>query len=250
MKHSIYFLLSFVLLSSFLFTSCDDDEDVVQSGAKYTISGSIRTSSGAGVANIVVRLSGAKVDSVTTDANGNYTFSNLQSGNYTVTPVSEDYKFDPSNKLINLSSNQTVNFTRLELIIGKWLSTGANLAPLLVALAGYDSIYANFYINNTYDVRAVDTAGTAYSLTGTYTIGKSNVGNIYNITLNQSTPTTLTSIGIFEIAVNQTPHLMTYEVAQTEPNIGATPPTPEAGFGSTSGGAFGTLNVQKYIRLE
>lgn len=251
MKHSIYFLLSIVLFSSFLFTSCDDDEDVVQPGVKYSISGSIKTSSGAGVANILVELSGAKNANTTTDANGNFTFTDLESGNYTVTPQSEDYKFDPSSRTIsNLSSNQTVNFTQLELIVGKWVSTGENLAPLLLALFPYDSIYATFNSNNTYNVVAVDTGGVTYPLEGTYTVSKSNVGNIYNITLNQTTPTPLTSVGIYEIDINQTPHFMTYEVAQTEPNIGAIPPTAEGGFGSTNGGVLGTMNVQKYIRLE
>ncbi|GAB6281981.1 MAG: hypothetical protein STSR0008_07250 [Ignavibacterium sp.] len=252
MKHSIYFLLSFVLFSSFLFTSCDDDdEDVVQSGAKYTISGSIRTSAGAGVANILVELSGAKSATTTTDANGNFTFTDLESGNYNITPRSEDYKFDPSTKTFsNLSSNQTFNFTQLELIIGKWVSTGENLAPLLLALFPYDSIYATFNSNNTYNVVAIDTGGVSYPLNGTYTVSKSDVGNIYNITLNQTSPTPLTSVGIYEININQTPHFMTYEVAQTEPNIGAIPPTSEGGFGSTNGGALGTINVQKYIRLE
>jgi len=251
MKHSVYFLLSFVLLSSFLFTSCDDDEDIVQPGAKYTISGSIRTSTGAGVANILVELSGSKNATTTTDANGNFSFTDLESGNYTITPVSEDYKFDPSTKTFNnLSQDQTVTFTQLELIIGKWVSTGENLAPLLLALFPYDSIYATFNSNNTYSVVAIDTGGVSYPLNGTYTVSKSSVGNIYNITLNQTSPTPLTSVGIYEINITQTPHLMTYEVAQTEPNIGAIPPTPQGGFGSTNGGALGTMNVQKYIRLE
>jgi hypothetical protein len=43
---------------------------------------------------------------------------------------------------------------------------------------------------------------------------------------------------------------MNYEVAQTEPQIaGVTPPTAQGGFGSTSGGAYGTTNVQKYIKI-
>ena len=43
---------------------------------------------------------------------------------------------------------------------------------------------------------------------------------------------------------------MNYEVAQTEPQItGVTPPIATSGFGSTSGGAYGTSNVQKYIKI-
>ena len=41
---------------------------------------------------------------------------------------------------------------------------------------------------------------------------------------------------------------MKYEVVQTEPNIGATPPTASAGFGSSNGGALGQSNVQKFVK--
>lgn len=41
---------------------------------------------------------------------------------------------------------------------------------------------------------------------------------------------------------------MKYEVVQTEPNIGSTPPTPEGGFGSTNGGAIGDINIQKFVK--
>ena len=43
---------------------------------------------------------------------------------------------------------------------------------------------------------------------------------------------------------------MQYEVLQTEPNLGFAPPTPTGGFGSTAGGAFGNLNIQKYKKLK
>ena len=42
---------------------------------------------------------------------------------------------------------------------------------------------------------------------------------------------------------------MQYEVAQTTPSIGATAPTADAGFGSTSGGALGTTNIQNFIKI-
>ena len=135
-------------------------------------------------------------------------------------------------------------------LVGSWLSAGENVAPLLVTLMGIDSIWANFEEDKTYEVIAKDTLGTIITFIGTYANEKSNVDDIYTITLNQSSPTTVTSEGIYQIDKTKTPHEMTYEVAQTEPDIGATPPTPEAGFGSTSGGLLGTLNVQKFIRLE
>ncbi len=41
---------------------------------------------------------------------------------------------------------------------------------------------------------------------------------------------------------------MLYEIVQTNPDIGATPPDPAMGFCSTNGGALGCLNLQRYVR--
>lgn len=134
-------------------------------------------------------------------------------------------------------------------IIGKWYSSGTNVAPILRNI-GIDSIYAEFKVNNTYLVESFTTSLSKTTLTGTYTQTRSTVGSIWNITVNQSTPNALTSAGIFQITSGN-PSTMKYEVAQTEPNIpGVTPPTAAAGFGSTSGGAFGTLNIQNYIKMN
>ncbi len=132
-------------------------------------------------------------------------------------------------------------------IVGEWYSSGSNIAPLLANL-GIDSIYAKFNNDNTYLVESFS-QGAKTTLTGTYVQTKSGVGNIWNITLNQSSPTSLTSVGIFEIDATKNPYVIQYEVAQTEPPIqGVTPPTAQGGFGSTSNGAYGTINIQKYIK--
>lgn len=131
-------------------------------------------------------------------------------------------------------------------IVGEWYSSGTNVAPLLTSY--YDSIYANFESNNTYLVEAFnDGAKTVFS--GTYTQEKSGTGNIWNIVLNQTTPGSLTSEGIFEITTVTGGYTMKYEVVQTEPSIGFAAPTAEAGFGSTAGGAFLTYNIQNYIKI-
>lgn len=118
------------------------------------------------------------------------------------------------------------------------------VAPVLAPFA--DSIIAEFKADNTYKVDSWKD-GARTELTGTYAQTKSGVGNIYNIVLNQSTPSTLTSEGILELSVDE--NSMKYEVAQTSPAVtGVTPPTAAAGFGSTSGGAFGELNIQNYVR--
>lgn len=133
-------------------------------------------------------------------------------------------------------------------ISGEWDSKGENVAVLLKTYFQVDSIYAKFNSNNTYLVESyAKGAKTIYS--GTYVQKASSVAGIWDITLNQSTPTAVTSVGIFEITKGtDNKYSMKYEVVQTEPNIGATPPTATAGFGSSSGGALGTMNIQKFVK--
>jgi len=132
-------------------------------------------------------------------------------------------------------------------IIGQWISSGANVAPLLIA-AGIDSIYADFKVDLSYLVESFTADGSKTTLTGTYVQTKSSTGNIWTIVVNQSSPSSLVSEGIFEVMATGGV-TMKYEIAQTDPEIpGVTPPTPEGGFGSTSSGAFGVLNVQTYVK--
>jgi len=146
------------------------------------------------------------------------------------------------------SEEETVYNPSTDGIVGQWYSSGANVSTLLVTYFAIDSIYAKFESNNTYLVESYsDGAKTTY--TGTYTQTKSGTGSIWNIVLNQSAPTAVTSEGIFEITTVTNGFTMKYEVAQTEPNIGATAPTAAAGFGSTNGGALLTWNVQTFVKI-
>jgi hypothetical protein len=110
-------------------------------------------------------------------------------------------------------------------IIGKWLSAGDDVAPLLVQLLNLDTIYAEFFDNNTYNVLAIDVNGTQIPFSGTYTTSASGVGNIMNITLEQSTPTVVTSEGIYEITTHPvgigdpvSNELFSFELRQNYPN--------------------------------
>jgi hypothetical protein len=137
-------------------------------------------------------------------------------------------------------------------IIGTWKSVGADIAFLLkFPPVNSDSLWASFSANNTYQVKSFDTAGTALTFSGTWTANKSSVGNIYTITLNQSTPSAVTSEGIFEVST-ASPDSMYYEVLQTNPTLtGFTGPTPATGFGTTAGpGLQPGWNLQKFRRLS
>ncbi len=74
-----------------------------------TISGTISGGTGA-----TVTLAGRAYLTTTTDASGNYSFSGLLSGSYTVTPSAPTYIFNPSTQAVTLSGSSAanVNFTQ------------------------------------------------------------------------------------------------------------------------------------------
>lgn len=147
--------------------------------------------------------------------------------------------------------NSTNNQTPKDPIVGTWVSEGTNIAPLLRgAPFKIKKITATFNDNNTYTVVQVDSNNVSTTLTGTYQLTKSATGTIHKIVVNQQTPAALTAEGIYEVNTTPEPDQMTYEVVQTSPAIGVAPPTVTGGFGSTAGGALGTLNVQKYVRVN
>jgi fibronectin type 3 domain-containing protein len=83
---------------------------VTMGGTTYSISGTV---SGATASGVTMTLAGAGTGTQTTDASGNYTFSGLVNGAYTVTPSKSGYTFSPSSLAVTVSgANQTgKNFT-------------------------------------------------------------------------------------------------------------------------------------------
>lgn len=136
-------------------------------------------------------------------------------------------------------------------IVGTWISTGANVAPLLntifAAVGGIDTVYATFNANNTYTVKQVNVNKTSITYSGTYSLTKSSSGDINKISIVQSSPSAATNEGIYQINNSVTPNTMKYEVVLVSGTQNV-PPTPEAGFGSTNSGQLGTLNVQNYVK--
>ncbi len=250
------FVLSLLMSFSLLLVSCSKDDNTVTPPAPtYKISGTVADAEGNFLADITVNLTGDAQETTTTDASGAYTFEALNSGSdFTVTVSSPDYDFETeSMNITGLSQDETVDFTAKDGIVGVWLSAGANVAPLLNAIfqgvGGVDTIYATFNSDNTYTVRQVNGDATVINYAGTYSNSKSTVGNIYKIVADQTSPSVATSEGIYEVDRSQSPHFLQYEVVLTSGTQNVAP-TPEDGFGSTNGGAFGNTNVQKYIRIQ
>ncbi len=70
----------------------------------YSISGAV-TSNGVALPGVTVSLTGAASMSTTTDGSGNYQFTRLSSGNYTVTPSIAGYGFTPTNLQETISAS-------------------------------------------------------------------------------------------------------------------------------------------------
>ncbi len=129
-----------------------------------------------------------------------------------------------------------------QIITGTWLSEGDDISDLLAA-GGFVKITATFKGDGTYTTDATDSRGTTYNLAGTYTVDTTTLPG--TLVANQTTPTAVTAEGIWQVNGDT----LLYEVAQTSPDKGFTPPTPQGGFGSTTGpNVEPGINVQTYKR--
>lgn len=82
----------------------------------YYISGQIKCGNFS-VSGVRVRLSGGSKDSVLTDATGNYVFEGVRPEKYTVTPVSNGFRFDPQswNYSLLFSNKKLQNFAAFDI---------------------------------------------------------------------------------------------------------------------------------------
>ena len=133
----------------------------------WTLSGSISPASlGTGA---TVTLGGASSATTTVDNNGNYSFTGLANGSYTVTPTKSVISFSPANQPVTINgANQSgINFTALTVtytIVGNItpvsLGTGAT-----VALAGASSATTTADGNANYSFTGL--ANGSYTVTPT-----------------------------------------------------------------------------------
>jgi len=81
----------------------------VSSASTWTISGNVSANG----ANASVSLSGAASASTTADSSGNYSFTGLANGTYTVTPTKSGFTFNPTSQATTVSNGNVsnLNFT-------------------------------------------------------------------------------------------------------------------------------------------
>jgi hypothetical protein len=275
MKTKLFSLMAILLGMSLVMTSCSKDDDDPKVPASFVDVQVAADNSTAAVTfseavykmadqtgnlevasfNVTITGGSATLESYTvthtagtSTATLNLVLGGVANGDeeLTVSPASATSIYNAAGAAIATTESKSAMLKELG-IIGQWISAGANVAPLLIG-AGVDSISADFKADNSYIVESFTADGSKTTLRGTYTQSKSGTGNIWTIVTNQTSPSSLTSEGIFEVS-SAAVVSMKYEIAQTNPQIpGVTPPTVAGGFGSTSGGAYGVLNVQTYVR--
>lgn len=139
-----------------------------------TISGQI-TRNGSALPGVSVALSGSASSTATTNSSGNYSFTVITNGNYTVTPTLAGNNFTPASQSFNLiSSNQTANFTaalNTFTISGNVQADGANLQGATVSLTGSPAQSTTSNTNGNYSFNA--------NQGGNYTVTVSKNGYVF-----------------------------------------------------------------------
>ncbi len=133
----------------------------------WSISGTI--SPVAGGSGATVSLSGVSTASTVADANGNYTFSGLANGSYTVKPSLTGYTFTPASQgvTINGASQTAINFTAQPVVttfsIAGTISPSAGGSGATVALSGASTASTVADANGNYAFTGL--ANGAYTVT-------------------------------------------------------------------------------------
>ncbi|MBW1879507.1 MAG: hypothetical protein JRJ84_14180 [Deltaproteobacteria bacterium] len=133
-------------------------------------------------------------------------------------------------------------------IVDAWRSDGDDISPLFqTALFDYVRIDATFHDDKNYEVEAENSSGQLFTFTGQFETDTSTTP--HTIVLDQDTPSDARAEGIWQVDTTSGT-VLTYEVVQVLPDIGATPPTPAGDFGSTvSAGLAVGDNIQTYVPL-
>lgn len=159
----------------------------------YSISGKIANSAGVGLSSAIVAISGAATGNVLTDASGNYTFTGVPAGSYTITPALGGFAFAPeSSSVVVTTANVTgTDFTAVPLTPGTVTSEITNPDGSVTTTTTYSNgtvTIKTTYPNGTVTTKTIYPNGTVTTTT-TYTNGTVTIG----ITYSNGTMTTTTT---------------------------------------------------------
>jgi hypothetical protein len=135
----------------------------------YSISGQV-TTGGTGLSGATVTLGGAASSTTTTDASGNYAFSGLVNGSYTLTvaKVGYDYVISPASRSVTINGANVTgqDFTATLVpffILGQVTTSGTGLSGVTVTLGGAASSATTTDANGNYAFSGL--ANGSYALT-------------------------------------------------------------------------------------
>ena len=175
----------------------------------FTISGTV-TSDGAPLSGVSMALTGPVSKTVNTDSSGNYSFTTLGNGNYTITPSKSGYAFSPSNRsvTVNVANVTSQNFTATTYSIsGTVTVNGVPLSGVSMALTGPVSKTVNTDSNGNYSFTTLGNGN--YTITpskSAYVFSPSNRSvtvSVANVTSQNFTATTYSISGT--VTVNGVP---------------------------------------------
>jgi len=149
-------LLSFLIIMFMTVIGCD------KKSATSVISGTV---SGDLKAGITINLTGAATASTTTDSNGNFSFTNQENGNYTVTPYLDGYTFSPTSKAVAVSGASVtgIDFTSTQSGYGiSGTVTGAIAANVTLTLDDLNLTTTTTDSNGNYTLRSTDISNNTY----------------------------------------------------------------------------------------
>ena len=141
----------------------------------YTLSGTV---TGATLQNVLITLSGAGNATTQTDASGNYSFTGLANGSYTVTPSLTGYTFSPTSTDVSISDADAT--------AGNFVSTAVPAPTYSISGAVNGSTYAGVTLTLTGDATATATsdAGGNFNFAGlfngSYTVTPSMTGYTFS----------------------------------------------------------------------
>jgi len=170
----------------------------------YTISGTV-TLSGSGLSGVTMTLSGTSSGITTTVASGNYSFTGLYNGTYTVTPNKTNYTFTPTSRQVTISGASVtgVNFTATGTFTISGTVSGDTQADVTMSLFGSVSTTTITDASGNYRFTGISN--------GTYTITPRKSGYSFELPYRQ-----VTISGANVIGADFTAHIAsTYTISGT-----------------------------------
>lgn len=145
-------------------------------GGSFSVSGSATPASAASNANVTLTQGGSTVATASIDSTGNYTFSNIANGTYTVTPAKAGVFFSPASQTVNVNgAAATVQpFTAAPQVIS------GTASPIALANGATVTLSQNSSIISTSTVDANGNYSFSGVVNGTYSVVPGKAGIVFS----------------------------------------------------------------------